>query len=443
MRTNPTKVCNRLKSVAFIAARLDSSRLPAKQFRNIGEKPIIELVTTTLRSCREIDEIVIATVADPVNEPLKHFAERNGLSCFWYEGEVNHLTTRLRKAAEIFKADICVLISCDSPLIYSPAIDYLVKKLKETPEADHISASINDKGMKCALEGVSVARRSTWQRADDLSDKPELKEHMFPVISRRPDLFKKDECPVPMDIYFKPHRFSVDTWADLVFLNRIYQTLNQRNKEFELPEVLRLLREQPQLLEINSHVHQRVVGEVIRPILYVVDTDNKFGNKHFSRCLDLALQITERLSWPVTFMVDCVHASNILEKHGFRVIRNSSHTNSDIFQSPPLLRLISEFSVLIIDIYRKFILNEGWRRKITADTKVIIFNQTESWCKEADQVIFTSNFAPDSEDDKTITGLENGILQRPFPAEPKKSEASINETKIIVQKIELLAKTDY
>lgn len=42
-------------------------------------------------------------------------------------------------------------------------------------------------GQVSALEGVFVAKKEAWQLADDLSDSPELKEHMFPVMFKRQD----------------------------------------------------------------------------------------------------------------------------------------------------------------------------------------------------------------------------------------------------------------
>ena len=88
------------RAVAFVVARLSSSRLPNKQFLSIGEKSILSWITNSLRKCRELQDIVITTVAEPCNEPLRSFAQQENLPCFWYDGDVNHVTTRLRRAAE-------------------------------------------------------------------------------------------------------------------------------------------------------------------------------------------------------------------------------------------------------------------------------------------------------------------------------------------------------
>ena len=113
---NQIKPDNKKKRViAFIVARLNSSRLPSKQFRLIGDKSVLERIVNSLRQCAELDEIVITTVATPDNLPLKSFADEHCLPCFWYNGGVNDVTSRLVSAAEKFKAEICILVSGDCP----------------------------------------------------------------------------------------------------------------------------------------------------------------------------------------------------------------------------------------------------------------------------------------------------------------------------------------
>ena len=244
------------KTVAFIVARLSSSRLPAKHFRKIGDRPLLQWVLDRLKDCREVDEIVLATVAEPDNLSLRDVAENNGVSFFWYEGEVDHVTTRLRCAAEAHAADICVLVSGDCPLIHAPAIDRMVRVLKNDPLADTVKVVSDSKGQPSALQGIVANRKEAWQLADDLSDRPELKEHQFPILWQRPDLFQSVDVRLSPDCYGTYHRLSVDTLADVDFMNAIYDVLAEQGKPFQLPEMVALLEERPDLKKINAHVHQ-------------------------------------------------------------------------------------------------------------------------------------------------------------------------------------------
>jgi spore coat polysaccharide biosynthesis protein SpsF len=224
------------KTVAFVVVRLSSSRFRAKQCRLIGDRPLLRWITDRLKNCKELDEIVVTTVAEESNRPLREFAEREGVSCFWYEGDADHVTTRLRRAAEAFDADICLLISGDCPLIYAPAIDRMILQLRRDPEADIVSNTPDKTGQSVALYGIGVARKRAWQLADDMSDRPELKEHHFPIIGIHPELFKTTDCTVSENLCAPFHRLFVDTWADLEFMRIIYEELSENDRPFELPE---------------------------------------------------------------------------------------------------------------------------------------------------------------------------------------------------------------
>lgn len=380
------------RTVAFIIARLNSSRLKAKQFRTIGDRPLIEWVTQTLKQCKELDEIVLATVAMEENKPLRQFALENNIACFWYKGEVDHLTTRLRNAAEAYKADIGVVICCDSPLIHAPGIDESVRQLKSDPESDYIMAKNDESGQSSAMNGIFVCRKKAWQLADDMSDRPELKEHVFPIMFQHTDIFKCKKCILPMDIYCPNPRFSVDTWADLQFMNTVYNELEKQNKRFNLPNVVELLKKKPKLRKINAHVHQRRVVENLKKVLFAVDTIPGCSVDSFKQDLQLALQIIERLSWPVTFLVDDEKTAQLIEHHGLRVVWGAwgrRHTPSPGKGHRKLWQYkdLSGYHLVLLDICHTRNLQNDWHKSILESCPVIVFNRTEPWALKADAVI--------------------------------------------------------
>lgn len=415
------------KAVAFVVVRLSSSRLPGKQFRNIGDRSMLQWIIDNLAACKEIDEIVIATVAEKENEPLCEFARDQGLPCFRYEGEVDHVTTRLRRAAEFYGADICVLVSGDCPLLHALSIDYLIRELRKHPEADVIRVEANEEGSRPALEGIGVARKRAWQLADDLSDRPELKEHQFPIIGKRPDLFKTHLCKFSKELYNPYHqRFSVDTWADLEFMNAIHHALTAADRSFSLPDVLEFLKTNPAVMDINRHVHQMGVGEERRKILMVVDAGKGFGYGHLMRSRELALQITERLGWPVTFAVDDEKARDLLNDSGIRTINNIQRSvlNTECivdgghFYAFPTLECLRSFDLILLDIYHQRDLGTGWRQAFPPNAGVVVLDHSGKWTKEADLVIIPgvtfdkSIVSRRKEHPKVIAGNQYIILRR-------------------------------
>jgi spore coat polysaccharide biosynthesis protein SpsF len=377
----------RTKSVAFVVARLTSSRLPSKQFRLIGDRPLIDWTIDELRRCRRLDRIVVATADEPENEPLREYCRQKGLECFWFTGDVNHVTTRLRRAAEHCGAEIGVLVSGDCPLLQAEAIDDLVSALENDESADFVQ--IVGKIDPPALQGVVISRISAWQLADDLADRPELKEHQFPLLGRRPDLFKPLRLELPEELCLPYHRLSVDTIADLEFLNTVWRRLQEGGRPFALREAVRLLRESPDLRRINAHVHQRAVEERPRSVLYFADAGGSFGYGHLTRGIELASQIVERRGWPVRFVVDHEDAIERLQEAGFtsswgafgRPERKGKPTG------PSLQNDFESADLVILDIFDQRGPDPGWRKLHGMDGRVVVMENWRDWSREADLVI--------------------------------------------------------
>lgn len=389
---------DREKVVAFIVARLSSSRFPAKHLRKIGPKRIIDWSLEGLQRSQQIDQIVIATVAEPENEPIRQIAAEQGVDFFWYEGEVDDVTNRLRTAAEAYDADICLLVSGDCPLIYAPALDRMIVALKEHPEADFIKLLPDSEGNSPLLEGQGVFRRRAWQRADDLSDRPELKEHQFPIIWQRPDLFVAyDRLRLDSWCYGQRHRLSVDTWSDLEFMNKIHGMLVNQGSAFDFPSVVQLITVAPQLREINAHVHQRKVVEDVKRVVFIVDAGPPYGYGHLIRCIELAHQLVERKGYPVMFYVDDERTVNLLDEQGIphlwgaygRETRAPSPGEQKVFFDT------SGYNFAVIDIHAGRSLKAGWKQADFSETEVLVLDSLAAWTAEADQVVIPGVTSPE------------------------------------------------
>lgn len=381
----------RERTVAFVVARLTSSRLVAKHFQLVGGRPLIEWTLEGLRQSKEIDEVVIATVAEHENEPLRTLAEEEGLECFWYEGDVNHVTTRLRRAAEAFGAEICLLISGDCPLMHGPCIDELLRQFRASSDAGCMQVSALEDGRVPALEGVMMARSWAWKLADDLSDRPELKEHQFPKIWLEPERFSLVQGRLPDWAYFTHHRFSIDTQADLDFMRHLHAELTAQSRPFDLPAVLELLRRHPDLLDINRHVHQRRLVEQVKKVLCVADSGGPYGYGHLMRSLELACQITERLSWPVTFLTDDPRAVRLLASMGIHPLHGAIGRTAGGDLVPVDVR--GGFDLCLLDLARRPI-DQNWRSHLPTDAALVALDSLADWAAGTDLVIIPGVTGP-------------------------------------------------
>ncbi|GAB4236514.1 MAG: hypothetical protein Kow00109_10100 [Acidobacteriota bacterium] len=372
-------------AVAFVVARLSSSRLPAKQLRSVGGKPLLAWTVGELRRCRELDRIVLATTADSSDDPLEGFARDAGIGCFRYAGDVNEVTTRLRRAAESEGAEICVLVSGDCPLLDAALIDNAVATLRRRPEADYVAW--RPAKQHAALEGVLVARRRAWQLADDLADRPELKEHQFPVLYRRSELFQTAVVDVPEALCMPRHRWSVDTAADLEFFAVLHRELEAAGRPFTLREAVACVKRRPELLELNRHVRQRKVEDRALQVGFVIDAGGEYGYGHLSRCRELAWQLIERLSWSAEFLVDDEQAGRLLEEAGFRVRRGAVGRPSRLpAEVTETAAFVAECDFFVVDISDRRRLEPGWRGQF-GKAPVVVIEQFADWARESDLVV--------------------------------------------------------
>ncbi len=301
------------KVVAFVVVRLSSIRLPRKQLRKIGDRRLIDWTMEGLKQSKLVNRIVIATADEPESRVLADVGKEHGVEVFFYSGDVNDVVGRLNKAASIYGCEICVLISGDCPLIWAPSLDELIKKMLEDKRVDFAEFCLRD-GVPPIHEGMAAYRRRCWELADKLSDRPELREHQFPILKLRPEVFNT-ACVYDDELFYKvKHRVSVDTIADLEFMNTVYQELRQRGMDFNMPNLVKLLIEKPQLMNMNADVHQMGLYEKQKKALFIVrNSDN----------LDIFFDIAYRLTKKgigVRFYVSNEALISVVDEEGFGVL---------------------------------------------------------------------------------------------------------------------------
>ena len=297
---------------AFIVARLSSSRLPGKQLKTIGNKRLIDWTIENVKKSRYINRIVIATTDEEENRPLIDVADEHNIDVFLYKGNIDNVVGRLAQAANRFDADIPILISGDCPLIWAQSLDRLIEKALADKNLDAVEFCMKN-GKPVIHEGMSVYRKKCWLLSDKLSNKPNLREHHFPIVGLKPELFKT-ECIYDDDLFYRiKHRVSVDTMADLEFIRKVYEELRARNKAFNMPNFVELLLEKPELMLINKNVHQIGLNEKQKRALFIVK-----DKRNLELFFDLANELTKK-GVGVRFLTEDEHLRAKIEEKGFGI----------------------------------------------------------------------------------------------------------------------------
>jgi spore coat polysaccharide biosynthesis protein SpsF len=211
-------------------------------------------VVNRVRRAQSLDEVVIATTTETSDDPLVTLCAARGWPCC--RGSRDDVLDRYYQAAQEFGADLVVRITSDCPLIEPEVIDRVVRELLACrPAADY---ACNVLPRRTYPRGLDVEAfwfetlRVMWQEDDN----PAWREHVTQFLVHHPERFAIHGVLNDRDL--SAMRWTVDTPEDLELVRRIYGAFG--HDHFPRHEVLALLEAQPQWLELNRHVQQKVVS---------------------------------------------------------------------------------------------------------------------------------------------------------------------------------------
>ena len=395
-----------MKTIAFVPVRLTSTRLPRKHLRLIGDKPLLWWVIKRLKDSKELDSIVVCSPDEPDSKELEGFCDREGVELYLHPGDVNDVVGRLTTAAKIYGADICVLASGDCPLLSTSSIEKLIRYLKEHPDVGRVLVGPAG-GKEPIHEGFNVDRRWVWELADRYSDTPELREHQFPVIEVYSDKFSHLKTAEIVDdpVYYEvDHRISVDTPDDLIFMNALYDGLMSEGREFNLENVIDILKSNPQLMEINRRVHQKELKEKTYKVLMIVSAVSGFGYGNLIRAIDVALELVD-IGIGVDFSVLDSEARSIVEERYFKcdLIENIEN----------VVELSTLYDVFIFDLNKDVLVERSIIEKLkTSGRKVVFIDNVKGGAELADKIIMPTAHYSGEEFSNLVHGPEFVVIRR-------------------------------
>jgi spore coat polysaccharide biosynthesis protein SpsF len=84
---------------------------------------------------------------------------------------------------------------------------------------------------------------------------PYDREHVTPYLYKHADRFRLRSFIGAADL--SRYRWTVDTVEDWQFMEAVHERLLERNQPVTTEAVLKLLKEQPDLIKLNAHVEQK------------------------------------------------------------------------------------------------------------------------------------------------------------------------------------------
>jgi spore coat polysaccharide biosynthesis protein SpsF len=231
--------------VAIVQARMSSSRLPNKVLLPLAGKPVLEHVVKRLSVSRTISMTVVATSKDQSDDPIELWCKNAKVP--YFRGDLLDVLDRYYKAATEFSADSIVRITADCPAIDAAIVDEVVTNFLSGDYDGYALAGNFPNGLDCQIFSY-LALEKAWKAAK----LPSEREHVGVYFDNNPHLFKIGELHKFKDLY--QHRWTLDEPKDYEFLKIVFDRLYSNKNIFDHRDILELLRNEPELMTINSAI---------------------------------------------------------------------------------------------------------------------------------------------------------------------------------------------
>lgn len=258
-----------MKILIVIQARRGSTRLPDKVLLPVLGRPVLELMIERLMQSRYADHLLVATTTNKEDDAIVDLCNRLDVGVF--RGHPIDLLDRHYQSALLLNAEVVVKIPSDCPLIDPAVVDRVIDEFVKHPgKCDYVSnlhpATYPDGN------DVEVMSFAALERAWKESSRSIEREHTTPYIWDNLDQFQiRNVVWDSLLDYSMSHRWTLDYFEDYLFISSIYEALYPENPAFSLDQILELLRQRPELEEINrkyvgvnwyrNHLHElKTVG---------------------------------------------------------------------------------------------------------------------------------------------------------------------------------------
>lgn len=235
--------------VASIEARMSSSRLPGKILMDVCGEPALGRLVSRLRRARRLDDIVVATTQSAADDAVETWARSFGVHV--HRGSEDDVLARVTEAQQSLRSDLTVEVTGDCTLIDPEIIDLGIETFLEN-DCD-VVANVRKSSYPMGID-VQVFRTADlgWV-ARNITDAA-VREHVSLYFYENPQRYRLIHLMAPTRWRAPEYRFQLDYAEDLQFIRTIYERLTPRFGDgFGLDEIMRLLAEEPALLDINRH----------------------------------------------------------------------------------------------------------------------------------------------------------------------------------------------
>lgn len=233
------------RTIAFIQARMSSSRFPGKVLLPLDGVPLIVYMARRARKARLLDDVVVITSTDASDDELANALIEAQLPVF--RGSLEDVLQRYADAAQAFDARDIVRLTGDCPLIDPDVIDAVVSLRRSacTDYASNVDPATYPDGLD-----VECFTRELLGRARAEASRIPHREHVTLWMRGVESGCSRANLQALSDL--SDLRLTVDYPDDLEIVRELVRIL-PADGQFDLFDILRELSGNALLRDMNSH----------------------------------------------------------------------------------------------------------------------------------------------------------------------------------------------
>ncbi len=212
-----------------------------------NEITILEYLVSYLKTCKGIDDIILAISEGVENKPFEYLAEKMQLPHII--GPEQDVQQRLIMAADKVKSDIVYRLTPDGPFVY---MDTFVEVLNQ-----HIHSGASLSVIEGLPEGTyyEIINLADLKRAHDEGEERHRSELCTLYMRENPHKFHLQRLRTGSFKLQRPEiRLTVDYPEDLIVVREVYKALKKADGFISIEDIIDYLDQHPKLKEINGWI---------------------------------------------------------------------------------------------------------------------------------------------------------------------------------------------
>jgi len=253
----------------IVQCRLSSTRLPGKALKDLGGKPVLAWVLSSMKKVKA-DYYYVATDEESY-EQLLPVCSQYGFECF--AGPLDDVLARFTMLLETIKAKTVIRATADNPFLFYEAAEESAALFEEKNTGKGSCDYLTYSGLPHG-SGVEVFSADSLKKAAGETNDPYDHEHVGPALYNHKDKYVCEFVPAPRRYDFPELRTTIDTYSDYL---RALSIINyMKTKGYEGPYSTE------QIIEACKS------NNVKYPVVLVPSVVKGHGTGHLHRCLNAA-----------------------------------------------------------------------------------------------------------------------------------------------------------